>query len=92
MSFVCSYQVHVKMAKQKKSAYERIVQNSGKLPFSEYLGFQSNGLGFSKCQILGLWRRRSWDSWRQRCYGGETALQNRQGSPCSAFLRVSGVS
>ena len=31
---------------------------------------------------------RSWDSWRRRFDGGETALQCRHGSPCSAFLRV----
>ena len=33
-----------------------------------------------------LRRRRSWDYWR--FYGGETALQSRHGSPCSALLRV----
>ena len=42
------------------------MNGSGKLPFSEYLGFQSNGLEFSKCQILAQtcatkwWKKKWW--------------------------------
>ena len=43
MSFVCSDSCENGIAKEKVRT-----NGSGKLPFSEYLGFQSNG----KCQIL----------------------------------------
>ena len=32
--------------------YKVLAKRSGKSPFSEYLGFQSTGLEFLKCQIL----------------------------------------
>ena len=51
---------------KRKSAH-KLWKGSSKSPFSEYLGFQSNGLEFSKCQILGqtctiiCWQtRKSW--------------------------------
>ena len=47
MSFVCSDSCENGITKEKVLA-----KCSGKSPFSEYLGFQSNGLEFSKCQIL----------------------------------------
>ena len=52
-------QIHMKMALQKK----KCAQGSGKLP-SEYLGFQSNGLEFAKCQILGLTCATIW--WKKK--------------------------
>ena len=53
MSFVCSDSCENGIAKEKVRT-----KGSGKLPFSEYLGFQSNGLEFSKCQIV--WQIHAW--------------------------------
>ena len=46
-----------------------IAKCSGKSPFSKYLGFQSNALEFSKCQVLGrtcgiIWlkKKRGWEA------------------------------
>ena len=47
MSFVCSDSCETGITKENVCT-----KGSGKLPFSDYLGFQSNGLEFLKCQIL----------------------------------------
>ena len=59
MSFVCSDSCENGITKEKERT-----NGSGKLPFSEYLGFQSNGLEFSKCQILGRTCARIW--WKEK--------------------------
>ena len=59
MSFVCldSYENGI----TKEKVYTK---GSGKLPFSEYLRFQSNGLELSTCQILGLTCATIW--WKKK--------------------------
>ena len=47
MSFVCSDRCENGITKEQVRT-----KGSGKLPFSEYVGFQSNELQFSKCKIL----------------------------------------
>ena len=64
MSFVCSDSYESGITKETLHT-----KGSGKLHFSEYLRFQSKGLEFSKCQILGqtcatimIWRKKKWGS------------------------------
>ena len=65
MSFICSDSCENGITKEKVLA-----KCSGKSLFSKYLGFPSNGLEFSKCQILGrtcgtIW----WNSGRKHAAG-----------------------
>ena len=48
MSFVCSDSCEIGITREKVLA-----KCSGKIPFSEYRGFQSKALEFSMCQMLG---------------------------------------
>ena len=64
MSFQCSDSCENSITKVKVLA-----KCSGKSPFSKYLGFQSNALEFSKCQMLGrtcgiIWlkKKRGWEA------------------------------
>ena len=62
-SWVLYIQIHRLWYNKRKSVYERIRQ----ITFSEYLWFQSNGLEFSKCQILArtcatIWWKKKWGS------------------------------
>ena len=69
MSFVCSDSYENGITKEKVHT-----KGSGKLPFSEYLGFQSNGLEFSKCQILARTCATIW--WKKK-RGQEAEFQER---------------
>ena len=56
------------------------LKGSGKLPFSEFLGLQSHGLEFSKCQILGQTCATIW--WKKK-------LESRSRIPKKDSKRVS---
>ena len=55
MSFTCSVSCENGTTREKVLA-----KCSGKSPFSEYIGFQSDALEFSNCQMLGLTCGTTW--------------------------------
>ena len=55
MSFTCSVSCENGTTREKVLA-----KCSGKFPFSEYIGFQSDPPDFSNCQMLGLTCGTTW--------------------------------